>query len=236
MRLSTRARRKGITLLEVLGATAIFLMSIVAIGELMSSSTDQALDVQYRSRATRLCQSKLNEFASGVEQLSGATSGEFEEEPQWTWQADVTSETSAPSLYRVKVTVSRDTPRGPIEVSMTQFIFDPQQRGQITATTTPPSTGSTDSGTSGSTGAPGGSATAGGMSGGSGGGMMGAGGRPSGGNTGIGGGGIGGFAGGGRPPGGGGGVGMGGGGRPPGGGGGGFTGGGGGPGGGGPKR
>ena len=55
------------TLLEVLGATAIFLMSIVAIGELMSSSTDQALEVQFRSRATRLCQSKLNEFAAGVE-------------------------------------------------------------------------------------------------------------------------------------------------------------------------
>jgi|GEM_PF-1000693 len=243
MRLSTTARRKGISLLEVLGATAIFLMSIVAIGELMSTSTDQALDVQYRSRATRLCQSKLNEFASGIEQLSGATSGEFEEEPQWTWQADVTSETSAPNLYRVKVTVSRDTSRGPVEVSMTQFIFDPQQRGQITATTTAPSSGSTDPGTSGSTGTPGGSSTAGGgASGGAGGGMRGG---MSGGNTGIGGGGIGGFAGGGgRPPGGGTGIGgggiggfAGGGGRPPGGGGGGMGGGfGGGPGGGGPKR
>ena len=64
-------------------------MSIVAIGELMSVSTDQAMEVQFRSRATRLCQSKLNEFAAGVEQLNGATSGEFEEEPEWTWTADV---------------------------------------------------------------------------------------------------------------------------------------------------
>jgi hypothetical protein len=36
MRLSPAARRPGLSLLEVLGATAIFLMSIVAIGELMS--------------------------------------------------------------------------------------------------------------------------------------------------------------------------------------------------------
>jgi len=53
MRLSPASRRPGISLLEVLGATAIFLVSIVAIGELMSLSTDQAVEVQYRSRATR---------------------------------------------------------------------------------------------------------------------------------------------------------------------------------------
>jgi type II secretion system protein I len=120
------------SLLEVLVSTAIFLMSIVAIGQLMSASTDQALDVQFRSRATRLCQSKMNEFASGVEQVSGASSGQFEEEPEWTWTADVASDGTAVNLYRVTVTVSRQTIRGPVEVSMTQFIFDPLQRGQLT--------------------------------------------------------------------------------------------------------
>ena len=187
MRLSPAGRRSGMSLLEVLGATAIFLLSIVAIGELMSSSTDQAVDVQHRSRATRLCQSKLNEFTSGVEQLNGSTSGEFEEEPEWSWQADVTTETSAPNLYRVRVTVSRETQHGVIEVSMTQLIFDPQQRGQVTATapaTTDSGTtgsGSTGSGGSGMTGSSGGSGMAGG---------------PGAGASGFGGGGIGGFAGG----------------------------------------
>src|SRR5262245_34951982 len=194
MRLSPAVRRPGMSLLEVLGATAIFLLSIVAIGELMSTSTDQALDVQFRSRATRLCQSKLNEFTSGVEQLNGATSGEFEEEPEWNWQADVTSETTAPNLYRVRVTVSRETQRGVVEVSMTQLIYDPQQRGQLTATA-PASTdsgttggGSSGSGGSGMTGSSGGS----GMTGSAGGGMIGGGGRPSAGASGFGGGGIGG--------------------------------------------
>ena len=208
MRLSPAARRSGMSLLEVLGATAIFLMSIVAIGELMSASTEQAMEVQFRSRATRLCQSKLNEFASGVEQLNGATSGDFEEEPQWTWQADVTSESTALNLYRVTVTVSRDSTRGPIEVSMTQFIFDPLQRGQLTAT--PPAAASTDpsttgSGSSGGTGTGGGSGMGGGMGGmaGGGGAQGGGGGRPGGGNSGFGGmtgGGMAGFSGGGRPP------------------------------------
>src|SRR5262245_65958347 len=95
MRLSPAVRRPGMSLLEVLGATAIFLMSIVAIGELMSSSTDQALDVQYRSRATRLCQSELNEFACGVAQLSGRMSGEFDEGPQRRCEEDGSGEHGA---------------------------------------------------------------------------------------------------------------------------------------------
>lgn len=154
MRLSPASRRSGMSLLEVLGATAIFLISIVAIGELMSRSTDQALDVQQRSRATRLCQSKLNEFSSGVEQLSGATSGEFDEDPEWTWSANVVSETSALNLYRVTVTVSRQTGGEPVEISMTQFIYDPLQRGQLTGATTTPEAATTDpaTGTTGTTG------------------------------------------------------------------------------------
>jgi Tfp pilus assembly protein PilV len=213
MRLSSASRRPGISLLEVLGATAIFLMSIVAIGELMSVSTDQAMDVQFRSRATRLCQSKLNEFSAGVEQVNGASSGEFEEEPEWTWQAEVTSESTAANLYRVKVTVSRQTTRGLVEVSMTQMVFDPQQRGHLTATA-PASTSSADTAagasgasTGGSTGAGGGAGASGnsgfgggGNIGGFAGGAGGSAGRTgaSGGNTGLGGGGgnIGGFAGG----------------------------------------
>src|SRR5215218_3607958 len=108
MRLHPAARRPGMSLLEVLGATAIFLLSIVAIGELMSVSTDQAVDVQHRSRATRLCQSKLNEFAAGIESVSGATSGTFEEDEAWSWEAEVTNDGTAANLYKVQVTVRRD--------------------------------------------------------------------------------------------------------------------------------
>jgi type II secretory pathway pseudopilin PulG len=207
MRLRPAARRPGITLLEVLGATAIFLMSIVAIGELMSSSTDQALEVQFRSRATRLCQSKLNEFAAGVEQLSGATEGDFEEEEGWSWKAEVTPDGSAANLYKVQVTVSRDTSRGPVEVTMAQFVFDPLQRGQLTASTTTDTSGTgsgTGSGTSGtgsgsagsgggaSAGTGSGSGGRGGGGAGAGGGGTGGGGKGGGGGTGTGGGGTGG--------------------------------------------
>src|SRR4051812_25101061 len=106
MRLSRPSRRPGLSLLEILAATAIFLISIVAIGELMDASTDQALDVQQRSRATRLCQSKLHEFAAGIEQLNGSSSGSFDEDPDFSWSAEIQPDTSASNLYRVKLTVT----------------------------------------------------------------------------------------------------------------------------------
>lgn len=196
MRLSPATRRPGLSLLEVLGATAIFLLSIIAIGELMSLSTDQAVEVQYRSRATRLAQSKLNDFAAGIEQFNGATSGEFDEDPSWTWQADVTTDSSAANLYRVTVTVKRDTNRGPVEVTIAQYIFDPLQRGSLTGTSTTPDTSSSSSSGSGSGGAPsGGNSSGGGSSTGKGGGSGGGGSGGKGG--GGGGGGMGGGGGGG---------------------------------------
>jgi Tfp pilus assembly protein PilV len=193
MRRSPATRRPGVTLLEVLGSTAIFLLSIVAISELMSLSTNMALEVQHRSRATRLCQSKLNEFATGIESLSGAASGEFEEEPGFAWQADIMSESSAANLYKVTVTVTRDSPTGPVEVSMSQYIFDPLQRGQLTGsttTTTDPSTTGSGTTNGSSTGTSSGTGT--GTTGGTGGGGGGRGGTGGGTGAGTGGGGTGG--------------------------------------------
>ena len=148
MRLAPASRREGMTLIEVLASTALFLFSLVAIGELMSSSTDMALEVQQQSRATRLCQSKLNEFVAGVESPSGSASGTFEEEPDWNWEADASSDSAAANLYRVKVTVYREVPaKGRVEVSMTQYIFDAQQRGKIGAAASPTTTTTSDTST-----------------------------------------------------------------------------------------
>ncbi len=156
MRLASASRRPGVSLLEVLGATAVFLIAISGINQLMTIGAETALDVQFRSRATRLCQSKLNEFTAGVEAVDGATNGTFEEDEDWQWQADVASESTAANLYRVTVSVSRQTIRGEIKVSMSQFVFDPKQRGAVPAPATADSssgsatgTGSTGSGASG---------------------------------------------------------------------------------------
>jgi len=155
---SASSGRPGITLLEVLVSTAMFLFSLVAIGELMSSSADQALEVNQLTKATRLCQSKLNEYIAGVEDLKAPGGGEFEEEPGWRWAAESNPDSTAINLYKVVVTVTRETPRGKVEVSMGQFVYDAAQKGQL-ADRTPEAEAATPA-----TGTTGGTATTGGAS------------------------------------------------------------------------
>lgn len=167
------------TLLEVLLALAIFLFSLVAISSLFNTATDQAVEIRYRSRATRLAQSKLNEYVAGVRSLQSGGSGNFDEEPEWEWKAEITADSTAKNLYRVTVTVSRDTTtKGRVETSLSQYVFDPKSKGSIAggstattgSTTTDPaqSTGSTNTGTNTNTGGgnTGGANTGGGNSGG----------------------------------------------------------------------
>src|SRR3954447_23656743 len=111
MRIASRSSaRGGMTLLEVLLALAIFLFSLIAISALFTTATNQAVEIQYRSRATRLAQSKMAEYVAGVRSLTTAGQGNFDEEPEWAWQADIEQDGAAQNLYRVTITVSRDTP------------------------------------------------------------------------------------------------------------------------------
>ena len=85
MRLPARpAPRSGLSLLEVLAALSIFLMSFVAIGRLVSVASDHALEVEMQSQAAQLAQSKLNEVVSGALPLS-SQNGTVDEDPDWQW-------------------------------------------------------------------------------------------------------------------------------------------------------
>jgi type II secretion system protein I len=122
-----------LTLLEVLLATAVFALSLVAIGQLINQSSDQAVEVQEKSRGARLAQSKLAEYASGVRSLSGGgSSGDFEMEgePDWSYESTVEADASAAGLYKVTVTASK----GDIKTSLSQWVFDPKMRGVILGT------------------------------------------------------------------------------------------------------
>lgn len=127
---SPTSRRDGMTLLEVLLALAIFLFSLVAISQLFNTATDQASEIQWRSRAARLAQSKLNEYVSGVRSLSATGSGTFDpEEPDWNWTATSLADDSTNGLYKVTITVSRDLKGKHIETSLSQYILDPKVKG-----------------------------------------------------------------------------------------------------------
>jgi type II secretion system protein I len=123
--------RRGLSLLEVLVALAIFLLSFVAIGRLVSLASDQAVEVQYQSQATRLAQSKMNEVLAGAVPLQYA-SGNFDEDQDWEWKVEAEQNSQVPNLWTVTVTVTRPSHDGDeISSSLTHMILDPSARGTV---------------------------------------------------------------------------------------------------------
>jgi prepilin-type N-terminal cleavage/methylation domain-containing protein len=154
--------RSGFSLLEVLVAMTIFLFALVAIGGLIALGGDRALEIQYRSQAAQICQSKLAEVVAGSIPLSSQGDSPLDEDPDWTWSLDA-QQGSVTGLWNVKVTASRPRPDGSkIEASLQQMVMDPSLRGSTldaaaaaaaaaASTSTDPNAGSTDSGSGATT-------------------------------------------------------------------------------------
>jgi len=128
MLLPHAAPRKGMSLLEVLVATSIFLLALIGLTQLLNLSSDKAQEVQFRSEATQLCQGKLFEITSGALPLQGG-SDTFPEAPEYQWTVTVDSGSIA-NLFDVTVTVSRQRANGTsLEVSLSQSVLDPSVIG-----------------------------------------------------------------------------------------------------------
>jgi type II secretion system protein I len=159
------ARRRGLSLLEVLVAMAIFLFAMVAIGRLVIAGADRALEVRYKSEAVQIAQTKMAEVAAGAIALSSQGATSVDEDPDWEWSLDA-EQGSVANLWNVTVHVSRPGPSGSVDYcTLTQMILDPAQRGSSFDTVTINGAGSSASG-SGSSGGSGGSAGGGAAGGG----------------------------------------------------------------------
>jgi Tfp pilus assembly protein PilV len=125
-----RRKRSGLTLLEVIVAMTIFMASGILIYQLVSLGNDRALDVQLHSRASMLCQSKLEELKIGVEPLNG-TSGQAFSGDDSDFQYDITvADGDLTGLKKVTVSVKLERDgRTLTEVSLSQLIIDPTMRG-----------------------------------------------------------------------------------------------------------
>jgi Tfp pilus assembly protein PilV len=123
-----RTRRPGLSLLEVLLALTILLMSMAAIGRLVNLGSDRGVEARLYSQGARLAQSKMAEVEAGVIALDSGGSGNFDNDPEWSWNVDSESQ-DVPNVYQVTVKVTRDLKGKPFEVSLTQFVFDPNKMG-----------------------------------------------------------------------------------------------------------
>jgi prepilin-type N-terminal cleavage/methylation domain-containing protein len=133
------ARRPGLSLLEVLIALAIFLMSITAIWRLLDIASKNAEEAKHRSDAARIAHDKLQLVMAGRYPLgsqgdqpaddddSGIDDGG--EMHSYTWSMVATQRSDvASNLWSVEITVSWEPEGGgrdPIKVVLTQWIMDP---------------------------------------------------------------------------------------------------------------
>ena len=130
--------RKGTSLLEVIVATAIFVLAIAALGSLVDLSSDQAQIVKQRSLAMQICKTKMNEVSAGIIPMTGVQENLLEGEdipegnPDWEWSLAVTDapNVSVEGLSQVTVTVSWPDRKGVMRSeSLTQIVMDVTIRG-----------------------------------------------------------------------------------------------------------
>lgn len=134
---SLKTRRPGLTLLEVLVALAIFLMSLVAIAGLVDFGAERGQAAAMQSVGTRLAQSKLAEAEAGAIGLTGSgETGEFDTEPGWNYTVESTPSGPA-NVFAVTVTCWRELNGRRYEVKLSQVLCDPAQMGTATAATPP---------------------------------------------------------------------------------------------------
>lgn len=137
-------RRRGLTLLEVVTALAIFLIGVTALYQLIQDSSYRALQVDWKAQASLRCQSKLAEVLIGAVDLQTTdyqAFGEDADNAPWMWRVSATEETGG--LYRVTVEVKRELSNGElVTADLVQFIVPPTMRGSSLDVFDPPTTDS----------------------------------------------------------------------------------------------
>ena len=135
-RLTRPPQRSGLSLLEVLVALAIFLISLAAIAGLVDFGAERAQAAAMTTLGTRLAQGKLAEVEAGLTPPGSSESGTFDDEPDWTYTLESGAALAA-NTYPVTVTVRRELGGRKYEVVLTQVVFDPAFMGNAAAVVKP---------------------------------------------------------------------------------------------------
>ena len=133
MKLQNQNSRPALTLLEVIVAMAIFLISLVAIWQLVLLGSDRALDVKLQARTSIVCQSKLAEAMIGPDPPIATNSYTNITDPgneDLMYKTEVNEYPGVTGLYEVRVWVKADLSNGRMfESHLSQLVLDPTIRG-----------------------------------------------------------------------------------------------------------
>jgi type II secretion system protein I len=131
MKMPTSQGRVALTLLEVIVAMAIFLISVIAIFQLLFLGTERASDVRLQTRTSLRCQAKLSEIIIGAEPLnsSGSYTNFTDTDTDLQWKMEATPSDDKQMLWTVKVWVKAELSGKVVESHLCQFVLNPSMRG-----------------------------------------------------------------------------------------------------------
>ena len=129
-------------------ALAVFLLSLVGLGQLVTGASNIGHEAQQRSQAGLLAQSKMAEVAAGAVPLNSQSQVAFEEDPNAHWSLEVQQGWPAANLFTVTVQVTTKRPGGgQSEVTLSRMMLDPAQAGSTQDTVTVQNSGTVSTGT-----------------------------------------------------------------------------------------
>ncbi len=170
----TLRNRRGLTLLEVMLAIAIFGMSLVAIGELIRIGSVNAAAARDLTEAQRLCNNVMAEIGAGITPPDAASDTPVEGNEDWLYSIESEPLEEQEGMLWVSVTVQQDPAQNskPAKFTLVRWMTDPaateaaKAEAEATAAAATSSTSSTPAAGGTSTGGSTGGSTTGGSSGG----------------------------------------------------------------------
>jgi type II secretory pathway pseudopilin PulG len=142
-------RRRGVTLLEVLLALGILVLSLAAIGQLYGNGVRGSLRAKLQTEAILRCETKLAEVVAGVEPFQTATDTPFADDAAWTWSVTLT-EAEQYGLYEAEVTVKKQgSGLGGAEFALKRLVREPELLSSETSTSSGAGNSSSSSSTTG---------------------------------------------------------------------------------------
>ncbi|MFN7770743.1 MAG: hypothetical protein ACK5UC_26400 [Planctomycetaceae bacterium] len=122
----TASKRAGISLFEVVLSLVILVSTLAAIGQLISSGGRGAVRSRLLTQGVLLAESLMAEMISGAAPLASQTGVPIPNEPSWTADVTIESESQA-DLYLVTVRVQHlsNSSMGDVKYELSRLVRDP---------------------------------------------------------------------------------------------------------------
>jgi Tfp pilus assembly protein PilV len=123
---SSRNRRSGLSLLEVVLSITIFVGAVTALSQLSTNGMSAAVKGRLDTQAILRCESKLAEVSAAIEPLEDISDQAFQDDENWTWSLSTSGGPHADVLFvTVTVDYNGQSDLSSTSVSLSKLIRDP---------------------------------------------------------------------------------------------------------------